>query len=149
MTGHEDFEKLEIPTVVFFNGGEDMIYLSRQIMVLLLITAFLTTSTVVPAAKSATIDTSTYLNTTVNPTKAELESLINREDIRNQLTALGVNPDDAAARIASLTPAELSQLQANMDELPAGANVLAILGGLLLVLIILELLGVTNVFTKL
>ena len=134
---------------VFFNGGEDMIYASRQIMVLLLITTFFSTSAVVPAAKSATIDTSTYLNTTVNPTKAELESLINREDIRNQLTALGVNPDDAAARIASLTPAELAQLQANMDELPAGANVLAILGGLLLVLIILELLGVTNVFTKL
>ena len=132
-----------------FNGAEDMMYALRQIMVLLLVTTFLSTSAVVPAAKSATIDTSTYLKTTINPTKTELESLINREDIRNQLTALGVDPDDAAARIASLTPAELTQLQENIDELPAGANVLAILGGLLLVLIILELLGVTNVFTKL
>ncbi len=126
-----------------------MIYALRQIMVLLLVTTFLSTSAVVPVAKSATIDTSTYLNTTIYPTKAELETLINREDIRNQLTALGVNPDDAAERIASLTPAELTKLQENIDELPAGANVLAILGGLLLVLIILELLGVTNVFTKL
>ena len=126
-----------------------MMYALRQIMVLLLVTTFLSTSAVVPVAKSATIDTSTYLNTTIYPTKAELETLINREDIRNQLTALGVNPDDAAERIASLTPAELTKLQENIDELPAGANVLAILGGLLLVLIILELLGVTNVFTKL
>ncbi len=122
---------------------------STRVVVLLLVTVFLSTSALVPAAKSAAIDTSTYLNTAVNPTKAELESLIQQEDVRNQLIALGVDPDYAADRIASLTPGELTQLQENMDNLPAGANVLAILGGLLLVLIILELLGVTNVFTRL
>lgn len=126
-----------------------MHHATQQLLLFLLVTTFISTSALVPAARSATIDTSTYLHTSVNPTQAELESLINREDVRDKLISLGVDPDDAAQRIASLTPSELSQIQENIGELPAGANALAILGGLLLVLIILEVLGVTNVFTKL
>ncbi len=126
-----------------------MFFATRKLMVLFLITTFFATSAIVPAARSAAIDTSTYVSASPNLTVAELQSLISREDVRSQLIALGVDPEDAAKRIASLTPAELALLQENIDNYPAGANVLAILGGLLLVLIILELLGVTNVFTKL
>ena len=126
-----------------------MRHATKQLLLFLLIITFISTSALVPAARSATIDTSTYLNNSISPTQAELQSLINQEDVRDKLIALGVDPDNAAQRIAALTPSELNQLQENMGELPAGANALAILGGLLLVLIVLEVLGVTNVFTKL
>lgn len=121
---------------------------ATRIFILVLIATFFSTSAIVPAARSAAIDTTTYLNVAKQTTKAELEALVNREDVRQELVALGVDPDDAANRIAALTPEELSMLQGQIDSLPAGANVLAVLGVVLIVLIVLEVLGVTNIFTK-
>lgn len=126
-----------------------MLRTATRVLVLLLITTFFSTSAIIPAAQATTIDTTTYLSVTANPTKAELESLVNREDVRKELVAMGVDPDDAAARIAALTPAELSMLQGHIDSMPAGADVLAVLGIVLVVFIVLEILGVTNVFTSL
>ena len=121
---------------------------ATRILVLIIITTFFSTSAFIPAARSAAIDTTTYLTLSENPTKAELEALMNREDVQKQLIALGVDPDDATNRIASLTPGELTMLQERIDSLPAGANLLAILGIVLVVLIVLELVGITDVFTE-
>lgn len=121
---------------------------ATRILVLILIATFFSTSALVPAARSAAIDTTTYLSITENPSKTELEALFTREDVQEQLVAMGVDPNDAAKRIASLTPDELAMLQDRIDNLPAGANVLAVLGVILIVLIVLELVGVTNVFTE-
>lgn len=126
-----------------------MLRTATRVLVLLLITTFFSTSAIVPAARSAAIDTTTYLNIAKETSKADLEALVNREDVRKELVALGVDPDDAAARIAALTPAELTMLQGKIDSMPAGADVLAVLGIVLVVFIVLELLGVTNVFTSL
>ena len=125
-----------------------MLQAASRIVIVVLIATFFSTSAIVPAAKSATIDTTTYLNLAKETSKAELEALVNREDVRQELVALGVDPDDAAARIAALTPSELSMIQGQIDSLPAGANVLVVLGVVLVVLIVLEFLGVTNVFTR-
>ncbi|MEQ9002012.1 MAG: PA2779 family protein [Pseudomonadales bacterium] len=72
-----------------------------------------------------------------------------RDDVRAQLEALGVDPAQALERVQSLTAAELAQLDTKLQELPAGGSVIGVLGALLVVLIVLELLGVTNVFTGL
>jgi hypothetical protein len=125
-----------------------MMRAATRIVVLVLVTAFFSTSVLVPAAKSAAIDTTTYLTLSENSTQSQLEALFTREDVREQLVSLGVDPNDAANRIASLTPDELAKLQERMDNLPAGANFLAILGIVLVVLIVLELVGITDVFTE-
>lgn len=78
---------------------------------------------------------------------ARINQTLLRDDVRTQLEALGVDPAAAIDRVDSLTSAELAQLQAHLDDLPAGGDVLAVLGVLLVVLLVLELLGVTNVFT--
>ncbi|MEQ8484978.1 MAG: PA2779 family protein [Pseudomonadales bacterium] len=72
-----------------------------------------------------------------------------RDDVQAQLEALGVDPAEALERVQSLTAAELAQLDTKLQELPAGGSVIGVLGALLVVLIVLELLGVTNVFTGL
>lgn len=126
--------------------------MSRVVMkcfVILLLTTFFATSSLIPAANAAVIGTSTYLNTRDGISQAELQDLLARDDVRSRLVELGVDPDRVSERVSSLTQEELMQLQQNMNELPAGSDVLAILGALLVVLIILELLGVTNVFTSL
>lgn len=72
-----------------------------------------------------------------------------REDVRTTLIGMGVDPMEAELRLDALTDTELVMLNQQMDELPAGGSVLGVLGAVLVVLLVLELLGVTNVFTKL
>ena len=136
------------PKFPYSNGGVIMMRAATRILVLVLITTFFSTSALIPVAKSATIDTTTYLTLSDNPTQSELENLFAREDVQDQLVRMGVDPNDAANRLASLTPDELSMLQDRLDKLPAGANFLAILGIVLIVLIVLELVGITDVFTE-
>jgi hypothetical protein len=76
-----------------------------------------------------------------------INSVLARDSVQSQMVRLGVQPDVAAARIASLSDSELAQLEARMDELPAGADsALTVLGIVLLVLLVLELVGVTDIF---
>jgi hypothetical protein len=76
-----------------------------------------------------------------------VSEVLARDSVRNQMIRLGVDPDAAAARIASLSDGELQQLETRMAELPAGADgALTVLGIVLLVLLVLELVGVTDVF---
>ncbi len=75
-----------------------------------------------------------------------INAVLARDNVQQQLIRFGVDPADAAQRIASLSDRELAELEQRMDELPAGAGALEVLGIVLLVLLVLELLGVTDVF---
>lgn len=76
-----------------------------------------------------------------------VSEVLARDNVRDQMIRLGVDPDAAAERIASLSDGELQELEARMAELPAGADgALTVLGIVLLVLLVLELVGVTDVF---
>lgn len=70
------------------------------------------------------------------------------DDVRAQFLERGVSPDEVDARIAALSTEELQTLSMQLDELPAGGSLLAVIGVVFVVLLILEMVGVTNVFTK-
>ena len=75
--------------------------------------------------------------------------LLAREDVRAQLTQMGIDPAVAEERVAALTEQEAAQLQQQLDSLPAGGDsVLAVIGIVFIVLLILELTGVINIFSK-
>ena len=61
---------------------------------------------------------------------------------------MGVDPAAVQERLAALTDEELQTLEGRLDSLPAGGDALAVIGIVFVVLIILELVGVTNIFTK-
>lgn len=73
-----------------------------------------------------------------------------REDVRKQLETLGVDPDEAARRAAGMSDAEIAQIAGHLDMLPAGQDAVgAVVGAVLiifLVLLITDLLGLTDVF---
>jgi hypothetical protein len=75
-------------------------------------------------------------------------STLARDQVRAQMLALGVDPAAVDARVARLTDAELRSLAERMGELPAGGDALAIIGVVFVVLIILELVGVIDIFKK-
>lgn len=79
----------------------------------------------------------------------KVRAFLDRDDVRAQLVSLGVAPEAAQARIDMLTESELQQLGHEIDSLPAGGNVLGVIGAVFVVLIILELVGVTDIFNKL
>lgn len=72
-----------------------------------------------------------------------------RDEVRNQLISLGVDPVQAQERVQALSDEELAMLGERLDNLPAGAGAIEIIGVVFLVLLILELVGVTNIFNKL
>jgi Family of unknown function (DUF6627) len=81
---------------------------------------------------------------------SHLKELLARENVREKLKQLGIDPAVAQLRVNALTPAEIAQLQPQLDSLPAGGDgILVVIGLVFVVLIILELVGVTNIFTKL
>ena len=79
---------------------------------------------------------------------ATVNSALARAEVRAQFAALGVEPAQVDARVAALTDAELGTLAGQMNELPAGADALAVIGIVFLVLLILEAVGVIDVFKK-
>jgi len=79
-----------------------------------------------------------------------VESFILREDVQRQFVLLGINPEEAASRVASLSNGEIQQIAGRLDELPAGeGGIGAVVGAILiifLVLLITDLMGLTDVF---
>ena len=77
-----------------------------------------------------------------------IQELLAREDVAEQLVLRGVDPVDASERVAALTQEELASLAGQIDNLPAGSDAIAVIGVVFLVLLILELVGVTNIFNN-
>ena len=79
-----------------------------------------------------------------------LQSLISREDIRKSLVSQGINPDEAKARVDSLSDIEAITVANQIEQLPAGGGAIgAILGAaviVFLVLLLTDILGYTDVF---
>ncbi len=121
---------------------------ARLIIFPLLIT-FCIVSVLTPVVQATVIDTRTILTAQADSPEADVQAFLARGEVREQMILLGVDPAQASARVAALTEQEISQLQRHINELPAGSNALALIGAVFLVLLILELVGVTNIFNKL
>lgn len=79
---------------------------------------------------------------------ATVNSALARDQVRSELLSLGVDPARVEQRIAGLTDAELRTLADHMADMPAGGDALALIGAVFLVLLILEMVGVIDIFKK-
>jgi hypothetical protein len=79
---------------------------------------------------------------------SEINSWLARDSVEQQLVDLGVDPSNAVERVAAMTNEELQTLHTRINELPAGAGLLEVVGIVFVVLLILELVGVTNIFSR-
>ncbi|MBW7930807.1 MAG: PA2779 family protein [Gammaproteobacteria bacterium] len=70
---------------------------------------------------------------------------LQREDVRAELARMGVDEAMLDARLAKLGDSELAQLAEQMKDAPAG-GILALLGAVFVVLLVLEWVGVVDVF---
>jgi len=77
---------------------------------------------------------------------SRMELLLARDDVASQMVTLGVAPEQVMERLDAMTTAELLQLEGSLDRQLAGGDALAVVGTVFLVLLILELVGVTDIF---
>lgn len=81
-------------------------------------------------------------------TEQQVRTALAREDVRQIMQDYGVAPADVDARIASLSDAELLQVQSQVEGMPAGGDIIWLVGLVFVVLIILELVGAIDIFKK-
>lgn len=99
----------------------------------------------VPVARAAMLPTLPQ-SITEHPT-GSIETRLAMEDAQTWMLAMGVDPGQVEARLAALTPAERADLDARLSELPAGGDsVIGIIVFILVLLIVLDLLGATDIF---
>ena len=79
---------------------------------------------------------------------SRIEMLLAREDVGKQLVAFGVDPQLVAERLNGLSDAELLELEERFDAQVAGGEILGLIGAVFVVLLILELVGVTDIFKR-
>ena len=119
----------------------------RKLIAVLTAHVFLGASLFMPVAQAGIVTTGDYLQQQeVADKRAEILDKLQRDDVRAQLTDLGVDAATVEMRVAALSDQEVMQMAREMEDMPAGGDALGVLATVLLVLLILELLGVTDVF---
>ncbi len=124
----------------------------RAYLSLVLVTALLSLSVQAAPAKLAMLPTLEIVeNTQSAQERDKLVSLIKQDKVQKELIKLGVNPDEALNRIASLSASEVKKLSKQIEHAKAGGDfgVGSIIGAALFVFIVLlitDILGFTKVF---
>jgi hypothetical protein len=78
---------------------------------------------------------------------SEVQAVLARAEVQQAMVDMGVDPAQAQLRVASLSEAELAQLQGQLETLPAG-GILGLIGAVFVILLILEVTGVVDIFKK-
>lgn len=100
------------------------------------------------AASAAIVDTGTLVAPARDADLSAVRAQLDRADVRAQMEEMGVDAKALDSRLASLSDNELHQLASDLQTAPAGGDVLALVGAVFVVLLILELVGVIDIFKK-
>jgi len=100
------------------------------------------------AASAAIADTSSLVSTDRASDLSAVRAQLERADVRAKLEEMGVDAAAVDRRIAGLNDRELHRMAVDMQNAPAGGDAVWIVGAVFVVLIILELVGVIDIFKK-
>ncbi|HSJ48032.1 MAG TPA: DUF6627 family protein [Gammaproteobacteria bacterium] len=78
--------------------------------------------------------------------RAQLLATLSRADVKQQLSDMGVDPRQAAERVARMTDAEIAALSEGLGDLPAGSGVLGAVVLIFVVFVITDVIGATDIF---
>lgn len=118
----------------------------------MLVVAFSFLSVIVAPLQAAMVGTADMLQQQDRDLAREkVVSFMERQDVANYLNALGVDADEAKARVSTMTDDEVAMLADKIDQMPAGGDAVGFLVAvaiiLFIVLVITDMIGVTDVFT--
>ena len=113
--------------------------------------AFSTTLIPIAPASAGMISTDRIIEQTqTNADRERVNAFVARDDVRKEFQKQGVNPDEAAARVAALSDIEIGQIAQKLDNMPAGQDAAtAVIGAavtIFIILLITDILCLTHVF---
>lgn len=76
----------------------------------------------------------------------QINALLQQEQAIDAMQSLGVDPEMVQERVASMTAEELTAFNDQVEQMQAGGSALGVIAVIFLVLILLDLLGVTDIF---
>lgn len=104
---------------------------------------------VVPAAQAAMVSTHELIQSDQRAAQeARIVETLQRSQVRDMLAENGLTLAQVEQRLQRLSNAEIAQLAERADQLPAGEGPLELVLVIFLVLILLDILGVTDVFPR-
>ena len=124
----------------------------RKAIAILVIVSFSTFCIISAPARARMINTDEiFKQSQYDLSRKSINTFLDRSEVQNYLVAWGVSPEEAKARIDSLTDEEIENIASRINRLPAGGDGLGtIVGAALLIFIILlitDILGYTDVFS--
>jgi hypothetical protein len=93
--------------------------------------------------QAAMVDNSTLMS---DITRADLIETLDRAEVQNFLVLKGVDPEAAKIRIQQMNDDELASLQQDFQQLPAGAGAAGTVALIFIILLITDMMGVTDIF---
>lgn len=122
-----------------------------KVIALPLAAVMLLASVPLGAVQAGMVSTEDVIGTAqVEADRERVNAFLASEAVRDQLRALGIDADEATRRASALSDEELRVIAGRIDEMPAGQSAAgAIIGAIVfifLVLLITDLLGLTDVF---
>jgi len=124
----------------------------REVMALPLILSLLIGTFPVSSFAAGNVSTDQLIEESIASTnRAMIQDLMARDEMREQMTLLGVDPDEAITRVNSLSDSEIQQIAGQITSLPAGGDALASIVGaavtVFIILLITDLLCLTSFFS--
>ena len=88
------------------------------------------------------------VNQDTSSARDQLRSFLDRQDVQSVLTARGIDPAEAKARVDSLSDAEVMKIAEKIDGLPAGGDFWGTFFFIVIIifftLLVLEIMGYTD-----
>ncbi|MDX1491094.1 MAG: PA2779 family protein [Pseudohongiellaceae bacterium] len=122
-----------------------MITMLKKSLPSLLIVVFSFCALQAPAMASVVTTEQLMAEQRIEQQREAAHAFFSRQDVQAQLVARGVDVKAAQSRIASMSAAELSTLNQQIDTMPAGEG-LGLVIGLLVIFMLLDIAGVTDIF---
>ncbi|MCK2183416.1 PA2779 family protein [Halomonas getboli] len=121
--------------------------LLSPLLILALVIGSLPAVAAVPAADQGLVGTTTLLDAQASQQdRDKIRRVLAREDVQQQLLLQGVSPAEVQDRVAALSDAEARQMADRLDQMPAGAGVVGALFAVFIILLVTDILGLTDVY---
>jgi hypothetical protein len=84
---------------------------------------------------------------TAQNNRERVREFFDRADVQTQLQARGISADAAKTRVDMMTDNEVASINGHLNELPAGGDIVGVIFLVFIILLITDILGLTNVFS--
>ena len=122
--------------------------LSKKAVAMVLSAQLVLSTQAVTLAQAEMLSTEAAINSyeTLNNRSALLDAL-ERDAVQAEMVAMGVDPDEAAARLAALSDTEVATSLTQMEADNAGADIIGTLFTVFVLLLVTDILCFTNVYS--